>query len=420
MAKIIFLIIVALIVFDYLSEQLLQYLNDSYRKKDLPEEGKDIYNPQEYARQQLYESDKSRFSIITETFSLVLILSVLFLNGFAFLDDFLRRYTENPIYLALLFFGIISFISDIISTPFAVYSTFVIETKYGFNKTTIKTFIFDKLKGWFLSLLIGIPLFSFIVWIYDKGGDTTWLIAWGGIAVFVIFFTFFYSSLIVPLFNKQTPLQDGDLRSAIQDFSSKVGFRLKNVFVINGSKRSAKANAYFSGFGSKKRIVLYDTLIEQLNIEELVAVLAHEIGHYKKKHVIKNMVISLLEMGLMLFVLSVFIKNPILSQALGVLKPSFHVGVVTFGILYGFFSTLLGIVMNLYSRANEYEADKFAAVNYNAEALISGLKKLTVKNLSNLNPHPWYVFVNYSHPPLLQRIKAMRSLNLSLCKEDKR
>ncbi len=408
MAKIIFLIIVALVIFDFLSEQFLQYLNDSYRKKDLPEEGKDIYNPQEYARQQMYERDKSRFSTITETFSFIVVIAVLFFNGFAFLDGLLRQYTENPIYLALLFFGIIGFISDVIATPFSIYGTFVIEAKYGFNKTTRKTFIFDKLKGWLLSILIGVPLLSFVVWIFGSAGDNLWLFAWGGIAVFVIFFTFFYSSLIVPLFNKQTPLQEGDLRNAIQDFSAKVGFGLKNIFVIDGSKRSAKANAYFSGFGAKKRIVLYDTLIEQLNTEELVGVLAHETGHYKKKHVLKNMIISLLEMGLMLFILSVFIKNPLLSQALGVSKPSFHVGVIAFGILYGFLSTILGIIMNVYSRHNEYEADKFAAINYNPEALISGLKKLTVKNLSNLNPHPWYVFVNYSHPPLLQRIRAMR------------
>ena len=410
MEKIIFIIIIALVVFDFLTEQFLQYLNDSFRKKELPEDGKGIYDPAEYARSQIYEKDKSQFSSITESFSFLLMLAVLFFQGFAYLDNLLRQYTDNQIYLALLFFGVIGFISDILSTPFAIYSTFVIEAKYGFNKTSKKTFIFDKLKGWLLSLILGIPLLSFIVWIFEKGGDVTWLFAWGGLALFVTFFTFFYSTLIVPLFNKQTPLQEGELRNAIQDFSLKVGFKLKNIYVINGSKRSAKANAYFSGFGSKKRIVLYDTLIEQLNTEELVAVLAHEIGHYKKKHVIKNMIISLLEMGLMLFVLSVFVKNPLLSKALGVATPSFHVGVIAFGILYGFFSTILGIAMNVYSRYNEYEADRFASLHYNAEALVSGLKKLTVKNLSNLNPHPWYVFVNYSHPPLLLRIKAMRGV----------
>lgn len=408
MDKIIFFLIIALIVFDFLLEQFLQFLNDKYRKNELPEEGKGIYDPDEYARSQIYEKDKSRFSTLTESFSLILMLAVLLCNAFAYLDTYLRQYTDNPVYLSLLFFAVIGFISDILSTPFAVYSIFKIEAKYGFNKTTPKTFVLDKLKAWLLALLIGAPLLSFIVWIFEKGGDVTWLFAWGGMSLFVVFFTFFYSSLIVPLFNKQTPLEEGDLRNAIQDFSKKVGFRLKNIYVIDGSKRSAKANAYFAGFGSKKRIVLYDTLIEQLNNEELVAVLAHEIGHYKKKHVLKNMLISLLEMGLMLFVLSVFIKNPLLSQALGVTTPSFHVGVITFGILYGFFSTILGIAMNVYSRFNEYEADKFAVLNYNAEALISGLKKLTVKNLSNLNPHPWYVFVNYSHPPLLERIKAMR------------
>jgi len=413
MEKLIFYIIITLVVFDFLTTQFLQYLNDSYRRKELPDEGKDIYDAEEYARSQDYEKDKSRFSLLTESFSFILILAVLFLQGFAFLDFYIRQYTDNQIYIALIFFAVIGLMADILSTPFAVYSTFVIEAKYGFNKTTPKTFIFDKLKGLLLTVLIGIPLLSFIVWIFEMGGDATWLYAWGGLALFVTFFTFFYSTLIVPLFNKQTPLPEGELRNAIQDFSDKVGFKLKNIYVINGSKRSAKANAYFSGFGAKKRIVLYDTLLEQLNTEELVAVLAHEIGHYKKKHVIKNMVISLLEMGLMLYVLYVFVKNPLLSQALGVSTPSFHVGVIAFGILYGFFSTFLGVAMNVYSRYNEYEADRFAVVNYNAEALVNGLKKLTVKNLSNLNPHPWYVFVNYSHPPLLQRIKAMREASNS-------
>jgi len=409
MENIVFVFIIAFIVLDFIIDRLLQYFNDTNRQKELPAEGKDIYSHEEYQKSQLYESEKSRFSIYTETFSFVLILSVLFFKGFALLDNFLREYTENAMYLALLFFGVIGIISDIIGTPFSVYATFNIEAKFGFNKTTVKTFIFDKLKGWLLAVILGVPLLYFIVWIFQIGGSATWLYAWAGLTFFTLFFTFFYSNLIVPLFNKQTPLPEGELRDAIEVFSKKVGFKLKNIYVIDGSKRSSKANAYFTGFGSKKRIVLYDTLIEQLDVNELVAVLAHEIGHYKKKHVIKNMIISILEMGFMLFVLSVFVMNPLLSNALGVSEPSFHIGLITFGILYGFISNILGIIMNVYSRRNEYEADDFARKHFEAEALISGLKKLSRKNLTNLNPHTWYVFVNYSHPPLLHRIKALRA-----------
>ncbi|OPZ97570.1 MAG: Protease HtpX [Bacteroidetes bacterium ADurb.Bin408] len=409
MDKYIFAAIIFIVIFDFLFENWLQYLNDSYRTKELPPEGRGIYPEDEYKRSQLYEKDKYRFSLITSIFSLITILLMLLLGGFAFLDNALRHYTNHPIWLALLFFGIIGLASDLLNTPFSVYSTFVIEEKYGFNKTTIKTFIYDKIKGWFLSLVLGAPLLAFIVWLFDKGGNYTWLIAWGGVSAFMIFITFFYSTLLVPLFNKQTPLPDGELKEAIKNMADKTGFRLKDVFVIDSSKRSAKANAYFAGFGAKKRIVLYDTIIEQLNTAELVAVLAHEIGHYKKKHVIKNMLISLLETGLLLYILSLFVQSPHLSKALGVHIPSFHIGVIAFGIIYGFISTLPAILMNSYSRANEYEADRFAANHNNAEALISGLKKLSLKNLSNLLPHPWYVFVYYSHPPLLKRIKALQN-----------
>lgn len=409
MENTIFIIIVALVVFDFVFEQWLHYLNDRYRMREIPPEGKDIYPADEYKRSQLYEKDKSRFSLITSAFSLITILLLLFLGGFAFLDNVLRSYTAQPVWLALLFFGILGLASDLINTPFSVYGIFVIEQKYGFNKTTPKTYILDKLKSWLLGIVLGAPLLAFIVWLFGMGGHYTWVIAWGGISLFMIFITFFYSTLIVPLFNKQTPLPEGELKEAINELAVKTGFRLKDVFVMDGSKRSAKANAYFTGFGSKKRIVLYDTLIEQLNTSELLAVLAHEIGHYKKKHVLINMVISLAETGLFLFILSLFVQSPVLSKALGVIIPSFHVGVITFGIIYGFITTIPGIFMNNYSRANEYEADRYAALHFEAQALISGLKKLSLKNLSNLMPHPWYVFVYYSHPPLLKRIKALQN-----------
>jgi len=236
-----------------------------------------------------------------------------------------------------------------------------------------------------------------------------WIYAWLVVAVFSIFMSMFYSNLIVPLFNKQTPLKEGELRSSIEDFAQKVGFKLDNIFVIDGSKRSAKANAYFTGLGPKKRIVLYDTLINDMETDELVAVLAHEIGHYKKNHIIQGLIISLIQTGIVLFIFSLLIDSPLLSKALGVEEPNFHIGLIAFGILYSPVSFVLGIFMNMLSRKNEYQADAFAAKNYRPEALASALKKLSVKNLSNLTPHPKYVFFNYSHPPLLERLNHLKT-----------
>lgn len=300
------------------------------------------------------------------------------------------------------------FASDVLQTPFEVYDTFVIEEKYGFNKTTPKIFVLDKIKGWLLGAVIGGGLLALIIFIYQKTQNLFWIYAWLVVSAFSVFILLFYSNLIVPLFNKQTPLPEGGLRDAIQQFSDKVGFRLDNIFVINGSKRSTKANAYFTGFGAKKRIVLFDTLIEEMEIEEIVAVLAHEIGHYKKKHVLQGLIISLLHTGAILFVFSLLIGNPLLSRALGVETPNFHIGLVAFGILYSPVSFVLDIFMNILSRKNEYEADAFAAQNYQPEALASALKKLSVKNLSNLTPHPLYVFFHYSHPTLLQRLQHLK------------
>jgi STE24 endopeptidase len=294
--------------------------------------------------------------------------------------------------------------SDIITTPFSFYQNFIIEEKYGFNKSTKRLFFIDKIKGWILSILIGGGILAIIVWFYQKTGDSFWLYSWVFIGVFTIFMTMFYSSLIVPLFNKQTPLEEGELKSSIKKFADKVGFKLDEIFVIDGSKRSTKANAYFSGFGAKKRIVLYDTLINDLEKNEIVAVLAHEIGHYQKKHVFINMILSLLLTGMTLFILSLFINNSGLSEALSVSIPSFHIGLIAFGILYSPISEITGILMNFISRKFEYQADDYAKNKFNGADLISSLKKLSKNSLSNLTPHKASVFVHYSHPTLLQRV----------------
>ncbi len=410
MVNIIFYIIIFILIGDYILERWLDYLNSTRWSNELPKEVEGIYNAEKYRKQQEYQKVNTRFGIFTDTLTLVVMLAMIVLGGFAWLDDYLRQYVTHPIVLALFFFGILGLVADILSTPLSVYHTFVIEQKFGFNQTSVKTFIFDKLKGWLLGAIIGGGLLAIIVWIYQSTGNWFWLVAWIVISVFSIFMTMFYSTLIVPLFNKQTPLEAGELRSAIEDFAVKTGFRLDNIFVIDGSKRSKKSNAYFSGLGSKKRIVLYDTLIKQHTTDELVAVLAHEIGHYKLKHTRTGVILSILQTGLTLYILSWFIGNPLLSQALGAEQGSFHMGILAFGILYTPLSLILELGMNIISRKHEFQADSFAGTKYNARSLQSALKKLSVDNLSNLRPHPAYVFFYYSHPPLLERLKNLESI----------
>ncbi len=413
MHLIIFWIIIAIITSEFLFENYLEYLNVKNMGKTLPNELKDIYDKDKYARQQAYQRETHRFGILSGTVSFVAILAMFLLGGFAFVDALVWEITSNPIVAALLFFGIILFASHLLHLPFSIYDTFVIEEKYGFNRTTLKTFILDEVKGLLLGAIIGGGILALIIFIYSHIQEMFWIYAWAVVAIFSIFMTMFYSNLIVPLFNKQTPLEEGELRNAIQKFADKANFRLDNIYVIDGSKRSSKANAYFTGFGGKKRIVLYDTLIEEMETGEIVAVLAHEIGHYKKKHVLQGLVISLLQTGIVLFIFSLLIDNPLLSRALGVEEPNFHIGLIAFGILYSPVSFILGIFMNQLSRRNEYQADAYAASKYNPNPLAEALKKLSQKNLSNLTPHPSYVFFNYSHPPLLQRLKHLKKFENS-------
>ena len=310
--------------------------------------------------------------------------------------------------MALMFFGIIMIGSDIITLPFSYYSTFVIEEKFGFNKTTKGTFFMDKIKGWLMMAIVGGLILSLIIWFFQLAGSYFWVYAWALVAVFTIFMNLFYSKLIVPMFNKQTPLENGSLKTKIEAFAKNVGFELNNIFVIDGSKRSTKANAYFSGFGKEKRVTLYDTLINDLDEEEIVAVLAHEVGHYKKKHIIFNLIASLALTGVTLFVLSLFINNPAVSIAIGVSQPSFHAALIGFAILYSPISEITGLIMNHFSRKFEYQADDYAKDTYAALPLITSLKKLSKNSLSNLTPHPAFVFMHYSHPTLLDRIQNLK------------
>ena len=410
MSKIL-IIIYIILIFDFLLERTLSLLNSAKRNRILPKELEDVYDIETYQKSQDYKSENERFGMITATFSFILMLFMLIFQGFAFTDAFCREITGNPIFLSLIFFGILFFASDILGIPFDVYGTFVIEEKYGFNKTKPFVFVTDKLKGYLLSIVIGGGLLALFIWYYYKVGNSFWIYIWLIFTAFSIFMSMFYSNLIVPLFNKQKPLEEGLLRDEITEFAGKAGFKLKNVYVIDGSKRSTKANAYFTGLGPKKRIVLYDTLINQLSTREIVAVLAHEIGHYKKRHTYIGLAGSIIQMGLTLYILSLIIGNPILNEALGVKLPGIHIGLIVFGILYSPISTIIGLAMNVLSRKNEYEADRFAASFGLENELIGGLKKLSKNNLSNLNPHPAYVFFHYSHPTLLQRIRALKGEN---------
>ncbi|WP_104734258.1 M48 family metallopeptidase [Hanstruepera ponticola] len=404
-----FWIIIAIILINFIIDKIFDALNAKHFNDDLPDVINDVYDEDEYNKSQAYKQTNYKFGILTSTFSLVLTLVFLFLDGFEYVDNLARSYSDNPIIIALIFFGIIMIGSDIITTPFSYYKTFVIEEQFGFNKTTKKTFVLDKIKGWIMLAVLGGSILALIIWFYQATGDNFWLYAWAVVTVFTVIMNMFYAKLIVPLFNKQTPLEAGALRDKISSYAKTVGFKLDKIFVIDGSKRSTKANAYFSGFGSEKRVTLYDTLINDLEDEEIVAVLAHEVGHYKKKHIIFNLVTSILLTGLTLYILSIFISNPLLSNALGVEIPSFHIGLIAFGLLYSPISEITGLIMNWFSRKFEYQADNYAKETYKAEPLITSLKKLSKNSLSNLTPHPVYVFMHYSHPTLLDRIRNLKS-----------
>ena len=402
-----FYILIAIIIVSFIIDKILDTLNAKHFNDKIPEKIADVYDAAEYKKSQAYKKANEKFSNITSTFSIVLTLIFFFIEGFKYVDDFARSFAEHPILVALIFFGFIMLGSDILTTPFSYYQTFVIEEKFGFNKSTKKTFWFDKIKGWLMSILLGGGILSLIIWFYQFAGENFWIYAWILVAVFSLLMNMFYAKLIVPIFNKQKPLESGELKSAIENYAKKVGFTLNNIFVIDGSKRSTKANAYFSGFGLQKRITLFDTLINDLETTEIVAVLAHEVGHYKKKHVIFNLGSSILLTGLTLFILSLFINSSLLSEALGVSTPSFHIGLIAFGILYSPISEVTGLFMNYMSRKFEYQADNYAKETFEANPLISSLKKLSKNSLSNLTPHPAYVFMHYSHPTLLERIKNL-------------
>lgn len=407
--KIILQIILIITIVSYAFDQLLDYINLKAQRADIPDEVAAFYDREKYLKALAYHRDRTNFSFFTSAISFIASLLLLLLGGFGWIDGMLRTFISHDIILALVFFGVLAIASDILTLPFQWYRIFVIEQRYGFNKMTVKTFLADKLKGYLIGAIIGGVLLSVLIYLVKAIGPTFWI--WFALiaCAFILLMNMFYTSLILPVFNKLTPLPEGELKSAIENFSKKVGFPLDNIFVIDGSKRSSKSNAFFSGIGKKKKIVLYDTLIQNHSTEELVAVLAHEVGHFKKKHIIMSYVLSVMQIVFTLFILSLMIFNENVSQALGGDQLAIHLNLLAFGILFSPISGITGLLMNMLSRKNEFEADAYARDTFSGIALSDALKKLSVDNLSDLYPHPWYVFFHYSHPPLLTRLSAIAS-----------
>ena len=410
-SEIIFFIIVVFLCLDFVLERVLESLNSKHMSPVLPDSLKGIYEEKEYSRFQSYKRENGRLDSWSSGGGFVVMIVFLVAGGFGWYNSWVVSLTDSVVWQTILFVVGLSVVSSVLDIPFDYYATFRIEEKYGFNKTTRRVYWLDTVKELFLSLVLGGVLLALVVWFYTWAGTYFWLYAWGAVTLFSVFMAMFYSQLIVPLFNKQTPLQEGSLRDKIQAFAGKVGFKLDNIYVIDGSKRSTKANAYFTGLGPKKRVVLYDTLIDELTEEEIVAVLAHEVGHYKKRHTLRSMVVSVIQMGVLFWLFSLCVNNVALSEALGGDRVYFQLGLIAFAILYSPVNLILGIGMNVWSRSNEYEADAFAARYYEGDYLVSGLKKISVKSLSNLTPHPLYEYIYYSHPSLLKRIDAIKRIH---------
>ena len=400
-------IFIALVLFEYFFSTILDYVNDKNWKDEIPEILKDFYDNKNYTKARDYKIERGKISFVSTTISVLITLCFLWFEGFGILSNYIADDYSSPFIQTAIFFLVLFIFNTIISLPFSYYSTFYIEEKFGFNKTTLKIFIMDKIKGILLSMLIGGVLLWAAMYLLSVFNEDFWIWLWIGLSVFMVFINMFYAELIVPIFNKLTPLKDGSLREKIEKYSKKVGYSLKNIYVIDGSKRSTKANAFFSGLGPKKTIALYDTLIEKHGEEELVAVLAHEVGHYKRKHIFSSMIFTIIELGIMCFLFEMCMNQIIIAEALGSNQMYFHLGLIGFSFLYSPVGLITGIMSNMRSRKNEFEADDYARSTYDGFSLELALKKLSVDSLSNLYPHPLFVFVHYSHPPLLQRLEAL-------------
>lgn len=404
-------VILIILIGKYFLNLIVEILNLKNIKTNLPDEFTDLYDSEKYEKSQRYLKETTRFELFTDTLMTFLTISFILAGGFNLVDRFSRNFGLGEIITGLIFIAVIMLIMQAINIPLSAYSTFHIEEKYGFNKTTVKTFILDILKSWMLTVILGGIIFSVILWFFGKAGEFAWLYCWTAVTIFQIFVMFLVPVVIMPLFNKFTPIKDCELKTTLEEYAKKENFKLKGIFTMDGSKRSTKSNAFFTGFGKFRRIVLFDTLIEKHSIDELVSILAHEIGHYKKKHILVHLVISIITSGIMFFILSFFLNNPGLFTAFKMEHTSIYASLLFFGFLYAPIEMITSIFSNILSRKNEYQADEYSVKTYKKPyAMILALKKLSVDNLSNLTPHPFKVFLSYSHPPVLERIKSIRKL----------
>jgi STE24 endopeptidase len=401
------IIFIGFIILNFAFSSILEYINDKNWKNEIPIELRDYYNKEQYLKAKNYKKARGKVSLISSCLSTSLTLLILSTGFYGYVSDYISEIYSSKFIHSGGFFLFFYLINMIVSIPISYYSTFIIEEEFGFNKTTLGTFFADIIKGILMSLLIGGLLLGAALFIYDYFSDGFWIWLWIGLSLFTIFISMFYTTLIVPIFNKLSPLENGTLKEKIENYSKGIGYSLKNIFIIDGSKRSSKANAYFSGLGPRKTIALFDTLVEKHTEEELVAVLAHEVGHYKKNHIKQGMFISIFQIGMMCYLFELCTKLPEITTALGAEIGAFHLGLIGFSLLFSPIGLILGIFGNILSRKNEFEADSYAKETYDGESLKLALKKLSVDSLTNLYPHPLYVFIHYSHPPLLERLKAL-------------
>ena len=407
------IIIIVFLLLSFTISSISDYLNAKNIKENLPDEFVGYYDEEKYKKSQNYLKDRTKFSFISSLTSLIISIVFILIGGFNYVDLFARSFGYGEIVTGLIFVAVLYLLLEIIGIPFSAYNVFVIEEKYGFNKTTIKTFISDIIKNLILTAVIGLPIFAVIVMFFVKYNSLAWIYASITVILFELLITFIAPVFIMPLFNKYIPLEDGELKNELEKYAKEQNFKMKGLYKMDGSKRSTKTNAFFTGFGKFRRIVLFDTLIAKHTTQELVSVLAHEMGHYKKGHIHKMMIMSFANTIIIFFLLSLFIGNEGLFAAFKMQNISVYAALIFFGFLYTPISMFLSVLQNIISRKHEYEADKYSVTTYkNPKAMIEALKKLSVDNLSNLTPHKMKVFMEYSHPTVVDRIKAIRNIKI--------
>ncbi|GHT05747.1 peptidase M48 [Endomicrobiia bacterium] len=407
------LIILFFIIAVYLVETAANLLNVKNISNNIPPEFDGYFDREKYSKAQEYLKANTKLSVISSTFFLTAQIIFIVLKGFNYVNTIAVSFSFGTILTGLVFAGIVFSAFEILKIPFSVYSVFIIEENFGFNKMNVKTFISDLLKSWIITAIIGAVIFAAILWLFANVYRYAWLYAFAAIVIFELFITFIAPVTIMPLFNKYTSLEDGELKNSIEEYAKKENFKMKGLFKMDGSKRSTKSNAFFTGFGKFRRIVLFDTLIQKHTVDGLTSILAHEMGHFKLGHIVKHIIFSSALSGIMLFIFSLLIDKAWLYDAFFMRTQDIYAGIIFFSFLYAPVSLIISPILSYFSRKHEYEADLYSITTYRKpQAMINALKKLSVDNMSNLYPHKFKVFLEYSHPPVLERIKAINRIKL--------